>query len=129
VNNVHCAAACGTVFVRLRRREMSAQQEDVRVEDVLVTELRPLIPPAVLQEEHPISAELGKHVRSGRRQATDIITGVSDRLLVIVGPCSIHDYKAALDYGTQYLFSTLIFLETIAHPAGIDRSPAEGGGG
>jgi len=71
------------------------------VEDVLVTEVKALIPPAVLQEEHPISAELGKHVRSGRRQATDIIMGVNDRLLVIVGPCSIHDYKAALDYGRQ----------------------------
>jgi len=79
----------------------AAIPEDIRVEDVLVTDVKPLIPPAVLQEEHPISAELGKHVRSGRRQATEIINGIDDRLLVIVGPCSIHDYKAALDYGRQ----------------------------
>jgi len=71
------------------------------VEDVLVTAVKTLIPPAVLQEEHPISADIKRHVRNGRRQATDIINGVDDRLLVIVGPCSIHDYKAALDYGRR----------------------------
>lgn len=74
---------------------------DEQLEDVLVLAVKPLIPPAVLQEEHPISEGVGRHVRSGRRQATAIINGADDRLLVIVGPCSIHDYKAALDYGRQ----------------------------
>jgi 3-deoxy-7-phosphoheptulonate synthase len=75
--------------------------EDDRVEDVLVVAVKPLIPPAVLQEEHPISPDVARHVRNGRIQATNIINGVDDRVLVIVGPCSIHDYKAALDYARR----------------------------
>ena len=48
-----------------------------------------------------------KHVTHGRRQANNIIHGMDDRLLVVVGPCSIHDYDGAVDYGTllPFLFS------------------------
>jgi 3-deoxy-7-phosphoheptulonate synthase len=49
--------------------------------------------------EIPMSNHSQKTVFSFRRQATDIVKGNSDRLLVIVGPCSIHDPVAALEYG------------------------------
>lgn len=58
----------------------------------------PLIPPALLASEIPMTPESLKSVVAGRREAADIITGASDRLLVIVGPCSIHDPATAIEY-------------------------------
>jgi 3-deoxy-7-phosphoheptulonate synthase len=58
----------------------------------------PLIPPALLHTEIPITASALETVVTGRRDAAAIINGRNDRLLVIVGPCSIHDPAAALEY-------------------------------
>ncbi|RDA91225.1 hypothetical protein CP533_3407, partial [Ophiocordyceps camponoti-saundersi (nom. inval.)] len=58
----------------------------------------PLIPPALLTTEIPMPSEAVKTVLKGRRDAADIILGRSDRLLVVVGPCSIHDPDTALEY-------------------------------
>lgn len=54
--------------------------------------------PAILMEELPISEEVSNLVAETRRAAGNIIRGGDDRLLVIVGPCSIHDPDAALEY-------------------------------
>ena len=67
-------------------------------DDLRIANLRPLIPPAILMEELPISEEASNVVSAGRRRATEIICGDDDRLLVVVGPCSIHDPQAALEY-------------------------------
>jgi 3-deoxy-7-phosphoheptulonate synthase len=67
-------------------------------DDLRVITLKPLIPPAILHEELPISRPGLKLVSEARRQATKIIRGKDRRLLAIVGPCSIHDTKAALEY-------------------------------
>lgn len=58
----------------------------------------PLIPPALLNSEVPITPKAVQTVVKGRNEAADIIMGHSDRLLVVVGPCSIHDPDAALEY-------------------------------
>jgi 3-deoxy-7-phosphoheptulonate synthase len=58
----------------------------------------PLIPPALLHAEIPITQSALETVVAGRRDAANIIMGRNDRLLVIVGPCSIHDPAAALEY-------------------------------
>ncbi|KAF4635960.1 hypothetical protein G7Y89_g2133 [Cudoniella acicularis] len=58
----------------------------------------PLIPPQLLVSEIPISHESLKTVIQGRREAVQIIMGKSDRLLVICGPCSLHDPATALEY-------------------------------
>ncbi len=58
----------------------------------------PLIPPALLISEVPITDPALRTVIGGRRHAADIIMGRNDRLVVIVGPCSIHDPAAALEY-------------------------------
>lgn len=73
--------------------------EDTIVEDLLVVGVKPLIPPAILQDELPSTDAVKRLVSGGRRQANNIIYGSDDRLLVVVGPCSIHDYAGALDYG------------------------------
>jgi 3-deoxy-7-phosphoheptulonate synthase len=73
-----------------------------RTEDLRIEELRPLLPPAILvYEELPITKEAMQTVTDARRQVADIIAGRDDRLIVVTGPCSIHDTKAALDYAQQ----------------------------
>lgn len=63
-----------------------------------IERIRPLIPPGVLCDQLPLRPEQAGTVSAGRTAAHQIVSGVDDRLLVIVGPCSIHDPKAALDY-------------------------------
>jgi 3-deoxy-7-phosphoheptulonate synthase len=72
------------------------QTDDLRIEKI-----RPLIPPAILIEELPLTEEGSKVVAESRLAVRDIMDGRDDRLLVVVGPCSIHDTKAALEYGRK----------------------------
>jgi 3-deoxy-7-phosphoheptulonate synthase len=60
--------------------------------------VNPLLSPAMLRHEHPIDAAVAETVQRGRAGAVDILDGRDDRLLVVVGPCSVHDPVAALDY-------------------------------
>ncbi|KAF4470681.1 Phospho-2-dehydro-3-deoxyheptonate aldolase tyrosine-inhibited [Fusarium albosuccineum] len=61
----------------------------------------PLLPPDYLASELPMSEASVETVLRGRREAEAIIDGIDDRLLVVVGPCSIHDPGAALDYAER----------------------------
>jgi len=70
-------------------------------QNVRVTKLRPLIPPAILCEEIHVSDELAQRVQDSRQAISDILHGKDDRLIVVVGPCSIHDVKVALEYATE----------------------------
>ncbi len=72
-------------------------------DDLRIAQLRPLIPPAILMEELPASEEVSEVVAGAREDATNIIAGNDDRLLVIVGPCSIHDPDAAVEYADRLL--------------------------
>jgi 3-deoxy-7-phosphoheptulonate synthase len=69
-----------------------------RTDDLRITGLNPLISPAVLAYYLPISEQASELVASARAQAEAILRGDDDRLLAIVGPCSIHDPQAALEY-------------------------------
>jgi len=66
--------------------------------DVNVKEFVPLISPHALKDDMPITPEAARTVISGRRVIQDIIDKKDRRLLVIAGPCSIHDEAAALEY-------------------------------
>jgi 3-deoxy-7-phosphoheptulonate synthase len=70
-------------------------------DDLRIAGLRPLIPPAILIEELPVSARASETVTRARAGAAGAVRGDDDRLLAIVGPCSIHDPKAALEYGAM----------------------------
>jgi 3-deoxy-7-phosphoheptulonate synthase len=70
-------------------------------DDLRITGLRPLIPPAILIEDLPVSKEAAYTVATARKQIEDIIAGRDDRLLVVSGPCSIHDPVAALEYASR----------------------------
>ena len=63
--------------------------------------IRPLVPPAILQEELPLSTLGAWAVHHSRRELSHILKGIDDRLLVVVGPCSIHDPEAALEYARR----------------------------
>ncbi len=67
-------------------------------DDVRIDKLRPLLPPAILMEELPLSERSSSTVGMARQTVTDLIRGQDDRLLAVVGPCSIHDPQAAIDY-------------------------------
>lgn len=68
-------------------------------DDLRILESRPLIAPELLTTELPLSPEMMQLVESTRQDANSIIRGEGDdRLIVIVGPCSIHDTAAALEY-------------------------------
>ncbi len=70
-------------------------------DDLRIDRLRPLIPPAILMEQYPITEAASTTVAEGREAATRILRGEDDRLLVVVGPCSIHDVAAAREYGAR----------------------------
>ncbi|KAF2761204.1 phospho-2-dehydro-3-deoxyheptonate aldolase [Pseudovirgaria hyperparasitica] len=67
-------------------------------DDVRILGYDPLIPPALLAAEIPIPSNAGKTVLQGRRDAINVISQKDDRLLVMVGPCSLHDPDLALEY-------------------------------
>ena len=68
-------------------------------DDLRIAQLRPLIPPAILMEELPLSEKASQTVAATRRALDAILTEEDDRLAVVVGPCSIHDPEAGLEYG------------------------------
>src|SRR5205085_3173997 len=67
-------------------------------DDLRIERIRPLIPPAILMENLPLSERASTTVAEGRDAAGRILRGEDDRLLVVVGPCSIHDVTAAREY-------------------------------
>jgi 3-deoxy-7-phosphoheptulonate synthase len=69
-----------------------------QTQDLNVVEAVPLVPPSVLRQELPMTEAANRTVVEGREAIKRILRQEDDRLLVIVGPCSIHDPKAALEY-------------------------------
>ncbi|PSR84050.1 hypothetical protein BD289DRAFT_267523 [Coniella lustricola] len=76
--------------------QQAAIADDTRVEGQ-----DPLIQPALLIQEIPVNDASLDAVVKGRRDAAEIVMGQNDRLLVVVGPCSIHDPATALEYADR----------------------------
>lgn len=70
-------------------------------DDLRITDARPLIPPAILHEEHPVSDRVSEVVAKGRADIANVIHGRDNRLVVVVGPCSIHDPASAFEYSSR----------------------------
>jgi 3-deoxy-7-phosphoheptulonate synthase len=70
-------------------------------EDLRVTGLQKLITPSLLKEELPLDREMTGKVLSDRQAVREIIHLKDPRLLLVIGPCSIHDPAAALDYAKR----------------------------
>ncbi|MDH2999461.1 3-deoxy-7-phosphoheptulonate synthase [Chelonobacter oris] len=70
-------------------------------DDLRIANTQQLLPPVALLEKYPAGDTAARTVAMTRQKAHDIIHGNDDRLLVIIGPCSIHDPKAALEYAQK----------------------------
>jgi 3-deoxy-7-phosphoheptulonate synthase len=74
-----------------------------RTDDLRIARVRPLVSPAVLAEELPLPEATAAQIRESRRAIEAVLFGADPRLLVIVGPCSIHDPAAGLEYARRLL--------------------------
>lgn len=72
-----------------------------KTDELRTARIDSLVTPAELTERFPVSAEVAQHVTAARRRIEKVLTGEDKRLLVIVGPCSIHDLDAAMDYARR----------------------------
>jgi 3-deoxy-7-phosphoheptulonate synthase len=79
----------------------TAAHEEATTANLRVSQFTALPSPAELASELPLDAQARNVVERGRDQVRAIMDGVDDRLLVVVGPCSIHDPKAGLDYARR----------------------------
>ncbi|MDD8061299.1 MULTISPECIES: 3-deoxy-7-phosphoheptulonate synthase AroG [Shewanella] len=75
---------------------MYYQNDDIRID-----EIKELLPPIAILERFPASENASATVYNARNNIHNILAGKDDRLLVIIGPCSIHDPLAALEYGER----------------------------
>ncbi|MCD6662286.1 MAG: 3-deoxy-7-phosphoheptulonate synthase [Comamonas sp.] len=76
-------------------------QDTTRIDDTRIRAVRPLITPALLQEWLPAPDAAQALVESSRTALARVLQGEDDRLVVVVGPCSIHDHDQALDYARR----------------------------
>jgi 3-deoxy-7-phosphoheptulonate synthase len=72
-----------------------------KTDDLRICEIREVIAPNQVHDEMPISEQAAKTTLEARQAVHKILTGEDDRLLVVVGPCSIHDTQAALEYAQR----------------------------
>ncbi|MEL0118476.1 MAG: 3-deoxy-7-phosphoheptulonate synthase, partial [Opitutae bacterium] len=72
-----------------------------KTSDIRVTQNKPLPAPEELRQEIAKTSEQAQFVLNARNQISRTLTGEDDRLLVIIGPCSIHDTSAGLDYARK----------------------------
>lgn len=75
---------------------MTQQIDDVRIQGI-----RPLMAPEILIEDLPVSESQRETIAEGRNEIARILTGEDDRLILVVGPCSIHDPDAGLEYAKR----------------------------
>lgn len=70
-------------------------------DDLRIKEIKELAPPSHAMREFPCSPEVAELVFESRKSLHRILHGMDDRLIVVIGPCSIHDPAAAIDYAKR----------------------------
>lgn len=81
---------------------MSYKNDDVRI-----TEIKELLPPIALLERFPVTHDAAQLIFDTRHHIHNILAKKDNRLLVVIGPCSIHDTKAALEYAERLKYERL----------------------
>ncbi|KAK9894957.1 3-deoxy-7-phosphoheptulonate synthase [Cystobasidium minutum MCA 4210] len=76
-------------------------RSEVHGDDIAVEAYDVLVPPGLLKQEYPLTEKAKATIQTARNASMDVIDGVDDRVLVIVGPCSIHDAAQGLEYGRR----------------------------
>ncbi len=72
-----------------------------RTDDLRIREMKEVIPPQVVHDELPLSDDAAATVHDARLAIHNVLTGKDKRFLVVIGPCSIHDPEAALEYARR----------------------------
>jgi len=80
-----------------------AMSNQYNTDDLRIRNIKAVIPPRQVHEEHPITEQAALATLKARQEIHRILTREDDRLLVVIGPCSIHDPVAALDYAERLL--------------------------
>jgi 3-deoxy-7-phosphoheptulonate synthase len=80
---------------------MLSTQDKTRIDDTRIASVRPLMTPALLEERLPASDQHLALVEQSRQAISQVLQGQDDRLVVVVGPCSIHDHDQAIDYARR----------------------------
>lgn len=91
----------------------AADSAPPQIDDVRIAEMRPLVAPEELLAEFPASESVARHIAASRAAAEEIICGGDDRLMLVVGPCSVHDPAAALEYGEKLLQVAKLFARKL----------------
>lgn len=73
----------------------------IKTDELRTSLIENLVSPAELAEQIPLSQETADFIMQSRQEVEAIISGKDNRLLVVIGPCSIHDTKAAIDYAQR----------------------------
>ncbi|RKW07141.1 MAG: 3-deoxy-7-phosphoheptulonate synthase, partial [Cardiobacterium sp.] len=74
-----------------------------QTDDLRIARIEELLPPVALLERYPVSERAAETVQQARHDIHAILHDGDPRLLVVVGPCSIHDVKAANEYADRLL--------------------------
>ena len=72
-----------------------------KTQDIRINDMQELICPEALEVKHPLTDAARQTVLEARSRIQDILHGRDDRLVVVVGPCSVHDPEAAMDYARR----------------------------
>jgi 3-deoxy-7-phosphoheptulonate synthase len=78
-----------------------ATRDTTRIDDTRIDAVRPLVTPALLMEKLPGSQSALALVEQSRQALSRVLQGSDDRLIVVVGPCSIHDHDQAIEYARK----------------------------
>ena len=87
-----------TMSMTNRPTPAPSTHDSTRIDDLRIKAVRPLITPAILEEWLPAPAAAQALVEGSRLALSRILHGQDDRLIVVVGPCSIHDHDQAMQY-------------------------------
>ena len=85
----------------MNARDTLSTHDTTRIDDTRIRAVRPLLTPALLDERLPAPEAAQQLVESSRAAISRVLHGQDDRLVVVVGPCSIHDHDQALDYARR----------------------------
>ncbi|MDP6951040.1 MAG: 3-deoxy-7-phosphoheptulonate synthase, partial [Arenicellales bacterium] len=77
--------------------------QTVKTDDVRIVDIQAVADPATIIAEMPLSADAAGLVTATRRDIHEVLNGSDDRLIVVTGPCSIHDPDAAIAYAQKLL--------------------------
>ena len=74
-----------------------------QTDDVRIAAIKELVSPAQIHEQFPLTEAAAKVTAKSRKEIQKVMSGDDDRLVVVVGPCSIHDPKSALEYASRLM--------------------------